>query len=738
VPPPRPETPSALAHSETPAVLETKRALVVLGMHRSGTSALTRVLGLLGADLPSRLLEPAPDAERGYWESADLVTIHERLLASAGLAWDDVLPIPDSWWQSTEAQGFQREVMDALARDFSTSTLFVIKDPRICRLLPLWKSALAQLGTEPLFILCVRNPLEVIDSLKARNGFSPARSALLWLRYVIEAERGSRDGRRVVVSFESLLRDWRGVADQLSRGFGIAWPSLSTTTDLAVESFLDRKLRHQDRTYDDLHERQDIVEWVRQVYTALKKAEAGDQTGLAETVDAVRRQLELAERTYLPLLLEDKERLQAFEHRLEQAQRESATGIGTLERRLTAAERDAAAQTTKLEAEKRVLTEEIAGWRAERDRLDARVGSLTGELSVAREIAHERRLTLAGLEERLRGLQTRNATLETALETLRAERDAQEASARALQADLSAQIVELTRELRSVLNSTSWRLTGPVRRLLSGNGWSTRFTRDTAEMLRRFLASGSALERLRRNRNRRVIEASGIFDSQSYVRRYAHVTESGLSPIAHYVDHGAREGLSPCALFDPAYYLSRNPDVARAGVNPLAHYLTHGALEGRRPTPLFDSEYYLSHNADVVAAGVNPLVHYVQRGAAEGRNPCPLFDSAYYMMTNPGVVQAGTNPLAHYIEHGATEGRDPNPYFCSRYYMETNPDVAATDSNPLAHFIEHGWIEGRDPSPSLDNHAYLNLHPELARHGTNPLERFPKSSRAPDSETGTS
>jgi len=100
-------TPSALVHSALPVTIPPakRQALVILGMHRSGTSALTRVLSLLGADLPSRLLEPRPDAVRGYWESADLVDIHDRLLKATGLAWDGVLPIPDSWWHSDAVQG---------------------------------------------------------------------------------------------------------------------------------------------------------------------------------------------------------------------------------------------------------------------------------------------------------------------------------------------------------------------------------------------------------------------------------------------------------------------------------------------------------------------------------------------------------------------------------------------------------------------------------------------------------
>jgi len=65
----------------------------------------------------------------------------------------------------------------------------VIKDPRICRLVPLWTSVLERIGVEAVFLIAFRNPIEVAESLKVRDGFHPAKSLLMWLRHVIDAER---------------------------------------------------------------------------------------------------------------------------------------------------------------------------------------------------------------------------------------------------------------------------------------------------------------------------------------------------------------------------------------------------------------------------------------------------------------------------------------------------------------------------------------------------------------------
>ena len=94
-------------------------------MHRSGTSAFTRVFSLAGADLPGNLLEVRPDNERGYWESADLLQIHDRLLAALGRSWDDVRPLPSGWLDTEAARCCRGDILAVLRRDFQHSSLFV-------------------------------------------------------------------------------------------------------------------------------------------------------------------------------------------------------------------------------------------------------------------------------------------------------------------------------------------------------------------------------------------------------------------------------------------------------------------------------------------------------------------------------------------------------------------------------------------------------------------------------------
>jgi glycosyltransferase involved in cell wall biosynthesis len=235
---------------------------------------------------------------------------------------------------------------------------------------------------------------------------------------------------------------------------------------------------------------------------------------------------------------------------------------------------------------------------------------------------------------------------------------------------------------------------------------------------------------IRRDRDRRIIMASRLFDRDWYVARHARVGASGMDPLAHYLLSGAAEGLNPNPLFDTGWYLTRYPDVRANGLNPLVHYLRSGAAERRFPHPLFDSGWYLDQNPDVRAAGMNPLEDYLQLGGRQGRDPNPLFDGNWYLDSNPEVRAAGTNPLVHYVEKGAAEGRAPNRLFNSQWYLEQYPQAAAAGMGALAHYLHFGLAEGCDPNPLFDAAWYRAQDPDAILAQLNPLAHYLRSGAA--------
>lgn len=214
-------------------------------MHRSGTSALTRLLNLYGAALPADVLPANAGNVTGYWEPSAVVAFHDRVLASIGSRWDDPCEIPPAWFSSEAARAFATDLAGLITAEFGSEPLFVVKDPRTCRLVPLWQKALGLLGVEPLAVLMVRHPLEVEASLQRRDGRPDGAGLLLWLQHVLAAESGSRLLRRAVVTYDQILADPAAVTERLSARLGLSWPASRPDADAAARTFVDPTLRHE-------------------------------------------------------------------------------------------------------------------------------------------------------------------------------------------------------------------------------------------------------------------------------------------------------------------------------------------------------------------------------------------------------------------------------------------------------------------------------------------------------------
>jgi len=220
-------------------------SLVVLGIHRSGTSALAGVLSLLGIELGDALM-PAMEGinPKGFWEHAEIVSIHDQLLDVLGSSWDDESPLPDQWWHSSLVAPLRDRIISILRRDFGNLPVWLIKDPRTCRLLPMWHEILSELACQPLFILTLRNPAEVAQSLRKRDDLAEEASCLLWLTYMLDAEFQTREQHRVFVAYEHLLTDWRDTVTNIGQTLNFTWPVSAEDAAHNIESFLDSSLHH--------------------------------------------------------------------------------------------------------------------------------------------------------------------------------------------------------------------------------------------------------------------------------------------------------------------------------------------------------------------------------------------------------------------------------------------------------------------------------------------------------------
>jgi hypothetical protein len=236
---------------ETPPAKATE-AVLVLGMHRGGTSALAGLLRHSGFELGRSLMEPAAGVnDKGFFENLDAFRIHERLLASLGRSRFDPREMPNGWREHPAYRVAVDEVADLVRREFGASPRWAVKDPRLCRIAPVWIDALASLGIAPRAILVVRHPAEVARSMFAQRWVaSRARAHLCWLEHMLEAEQATRDVPRALVTYDALLADWRGERERIGREIGVEWPMLDRGASAAIGAFIDTRERHFDEAAD--------------------------------------------------------------------------------------------------------------------------------------------------------------------------------------------------------------------------------------------------------------------------------------------------------------------------------------------------------------------------------------------------------------------------------------------------------------------------------------------------------
>lgn len=220
-----------------------RTCVFILGSHRSGTSALTRLINLAGAEVGGDLLDAAPSNPKGHWESVELFTMQQRVLEELGMSWESPWNIPADWFNSHSAERFRQELTDFIQGRFPTTQLFVIKDPRSCRFAPVWFDAFERLGIRPAVVLALRNPHEVAHSLNIRNRMGFAWGYAMWLRYVLDAERYTRARNRCLVEYEDVLGGWDALLRKLAAVLKIEWEPRAGAEQEAAE-FIDGHLRH--------------------------------------------------------------------------------------------------------------------------------------------------------------------------------------------------------------------------------------------------------------------------------------------------------------------------------------------------------------------------------------------------------------------------------------------------------------------------------------------------------------
>ncbi|MDD2746874.1 MAG: hypothetical protein PHG39_04890 [Acidithiobacillus ferrooxidans] len=218
-----------------------QKLILVLGMHRSGTSLVTKALTTLGVYLGDQLMSPAPDNPKGFFEDIELQAINEQFLLSQSCHWDSVrFPSKDTVLSSALDTYHSTIAQHLLTRKWP---LWGFKDPRMCRLWPFWETVLSTTGQQTKVVWILRHPFAVARSLARRNQMPWEMSFLLWRLHNIGAIEGLLNWGGGIVLYEKLLAEPEKTILGMANMLDIGRPDKNLLRDFA-DAFLDYELNH--------------------------------------------------------------------------------------------------------------------------------------------------------------------------------------------------------------------------------------------------------------------------------------------------------------------------------------------------------------------------------------------------------------------------------------------------------------------------------------------------------------
>lgn len=677
-----------------------KSAVLVLGMHRSGTSSVAGTLIRLGGTAPRNLLPPQADNPRGFWESSVLVALNEEILAAAGSDWRDWREFDPKQIDPTAAAALRARAKSVLSGEFGDASLAIIKDPRMCRLLPFWRSVFddAELSVRPVLVL--RSPLEVAFSLNRRDGIALTHGCLIWLRYVLDAEAGTRNMPRAVLDWNDFLVDRRRVIERLGEQLGLAWPRSSDSALAEIDEFVSADLKHECISEEDLRMHSAVSDLVRETNAAMiELAKDPSNGGTWRKLDDARNRFDDAVAIFGGAMVESQKETSRLQSLATHEREEHAGGLSALNDEMSAQFAAACHEFAReLDATRKESARQFDALRAERD----------ARLSEKDVLIADKNRVIAEREREIGRTATALADRDKEIAGVRSERDEAQAALATAESDVNERISRLNGErefLAQYLSRTYQRPWRPLKHYV--NYCLLHFLGGLASPLSKRMASRFAHSAQKRNPSRfeTYISGSAKHSSSTALTTGSPESPSSFEPAPSSPDASGNAAPQDWAtFFDESWYLERYPDVASKAHERGAfeHFVQQGAAEGRDPNPAFHSAWYLAAYPDVAQGKLTAIAHFVEWGAAEGRRPLKDFNYDFYRQQANLPRVSNLEAYRHYLVQGRAAGlrASPAPSFAELFRsqhssLEALRVYAAPHHGPRVTMVTDGIDAGR-------------------------------------------
>ena len=676
-----------------------KECVVILGMHRSGTSVLSGLVSAQGFYLGPDEMPVREDNPKGFFENMKVYRLNQSILEAFNTSWDNHFftceQIPPS-----DLYDFELKAKAIIKEEFSLVKKIFIKDPRMCLLFPLWEKVLLDMGYNIKVILAYRSPMEVAQSLRSRNDMDIEKSLMLWSHYFFQAEKTSRSYNRLVVRYNDDFEDLDAFFDLLAKFLEV---SITPEMRLAAHDLYTPSLKHHQLMLDNFSA--EVPSYLKNFISILQAKKLDQSENLDEIID----DFYFSKQFFLH-----------NENNLKQTNNNLNSELAKIQNQLQDLEKSNASSQAELkEAEKNLLK---AKKDSQKRMLDLRA-SAEKRFASALEDAHHKLLSSENeYQQRLDSLreELQNTQLSSKGQFEKLREESEEKELRAKQKLLQAQEEFEEKELRAKQKLLQAKEELEEERLyqeqLTAEQLKNAKQEAEEELLQVKVSSAERLEQAKKAASNLQIELE-----QTKLQAQESTTENLEKERAAF--HKKLQK----ATTELGLKSKENKELQNKKASLQSQYdsLQRRHEQFQRDIKLQDQKLSISQEifnkvctdqgfqkqiVRTFTPGGYPPKRWFNPFAKKKNNKSfkekaiisssGLFSPFYYLTNYPDVWKNNVNPLNHYCNEGWREGRNPGPQFNTRDYLSLYDDVAGAGINPLVHYIQHGMKEGR--------HAFVN------------------------------
>ncbi|MFW5886122.1 MAG: sulfotransferase [Bacteroidota bacterium] len=688
--------------------------ILVLGMHRTGTSLVAQMVHRWGAYMGDDLMPANEYNQEGYWEYNPLVNLNDKMLAFTGNTW---YAPPLNFKLNLLLNTFGQEARKLVDEMDANQTVWCWKDPRMAVLLPFWKEIFT--GRNIAFIVTSRNPLSVAKSLSKRDDIPSNVSLAMWEFYTrCIMNRLEKEDNTLFVEYEKMLLH----PEKTSRNLHSFLTQFSgQQKELYVPEKMSEVIKpglHHSKASGDLYldnaqqvlfsffeknkpltaysENKNRLMYCYEILNVYNKSGVYEEKHLNMQLFCSSKQNKLEE--HRSILKKFKPGLDKIEFKFKNPKKTRSLRFDPLDDWV-------ALLFNKLEL---FTNDELVGTIKKFDsnafkEINGNLFFLTHDpqliFDCSKFAGKEITKVVIYIDYALTGVGCKkffadnphlffDDIFEDANENhysinnfVKLKSEIEKKQQNILSQKTAT--MQLTRQIKNTeekIEKEKKNFSGQIKIL------EKRFEKEKTYLNRQIQKISEEYKKEKKDFNSRIQKMGKEHEKEKKQwEYYIHKANHDISMLYE------KERNKLIAAYKKRILICYFNYLIRFCLKPKKYYRFWREKFIIKKSGLFDYNFYLANNKDLYHTTVDLQEHYILHGSKEGRNPNPLFDTTYYLQSNPDVKNAGINPLVHFIKYGWKEGRNPNLFFDVNYFLENNHKIGTNKFDAIKSFVYKGW-----------------------------------------------